>query len=349
MKLTVAFLAAALLFASCTSIPNVQNYGNISDLKSGTTATNCNWGRVEIAPGEEHLLAQIDGAGMIDYFYITDGRGGIQSPNLVLRIYWDGSEKPSVNVPLADFFGSLRNINVDYESQFMTVRHNCHQCYFPMPFSNGAKVVLYNDGPEPYIHDVAYNVEVLKDNSFVNNKSRFHAFYNRSNPTNGTHTILNVTGRGHYVGNFLHVYTGSRRWWGEGDTDFILDGTEMKHTPGTEDEYGACFDFGGKFSYMTCGYIMGGKLIDEANQEYSYTGHNRMYRWYSSNPVRFTKSLKVTVQNQYCAPNTPYDFKGQQGANDDYSSVAYFYLEGAQPSELMPLSSRTEDTKAVIY
>ena len=49
------------------------------------------------------------------------------------------------------------------------------------------------------------------------------------------------------------------------------------------------------------------------------------------------------------APNTVYDFKGQQGANDDYTSVAYYYLEGAQPVKLAPYAERIAETQAVIY
>ena len=110
-----------------------------------------------------------------------------------------------------------------------------------------------------------------------------------SGPTlhdDGLHTILDVHGSGHYVGNFLQVFTRYAGWWGEGDTIFDLDGKTMTHTPGTEDEYGSCWEFGHTFSYMYAGYIQ-----NEA-------GKNRMYRWYVTNPVRFQKSLKVVIQNQ---------------------------------------------------
>lgn len=339
------YILASFIFAACTCNQPAED-NDLSRLTEGTTQTNCSWGHVEIAPGQEHVIAEIDGAGALKYFYITDGRGGITEQNLILRMYWDGNDYPSVNVPAADFFGSVAGRPIDWESRYIALQHNCHQCYFPMPFSKGAKVVLYNDGPATYSRDVAYNFDFVKDKAYKNNKSRFHAYYNRSNPTNGSHTILDVKGHGHYVGNILHVFTKSRRWWGEGDTDFCLDSKMMKHTPGTEDEYGACFDLGGKFSHAVCGYLEGGIPTDG---DYSYTGHNRAYRFYEDNPVRFAESLQVTIQNQYCAPNTPYDFKGQQGANDDYTSVAYYYMEGAQPVELMPYSERTAESQSVIY
>lgn len=332
----VISLILLLALASCTSCNT--NTGNISDLKPGTTITDAHFEKMQIAPGEEYTLSQIDGAGMITYFYITDGRGGIEAPNIVLRVYWDGLDVPSINVPLADFFGSIKNINVDYESKYLTLSHYCYQCYFPMPFSKGAKFVLYNDGTEIYNRSVAWNIEAVVGAEYAHNKSRFHAFYNRSNPTNGSHTILDIEGRGHYVGNIMHVYTLSPHWWGEGDTDFVLDGKTMKHSPGTEDEYGGCWEFGEKYSYQTCGYIIGGIPMEDY---ISYSGHNRMYRWYDSNPVRFRKSLKVTIENQYWSFT-----KGTLWAKDDYTTVAYYYLEGAQGVDLLPYEQRASATKA---
>lgn len=342
-------MLAIAIMGLAFQIGNAQAVGDISILTDGVSQTMCSWGHVEIGPGEEYQLASFDGAGAIRYFYITDGTGGIQSRNVVLRMYWDGNDYPSVNVPLADFFGAVGGKVIEYESLFLSIHHNCHQCYLPMPFSNGARITLYNDGDEIYSRNVAYNFDCVADAAYKNNRSRFHASWSRSNPTNGLHTILDVVGHGHYVGNILQVFTKSERWWGEGDTDFIIDGKAMKHSPGSEDEYGSCFDFGGRYSHLACGYIQGGVLVDEQTQQYSYHGNNRAYRWYASNPVRFRKSLKVTIQNQYSNPSVSYDFKGQQEANDDYTSVAYYYLEGGHKVDLAPYSERVKTTEAVVY
>ena len=55
-------------------------------LKGGSTAT----------------LAQIEGPGVIQHFWIT----GVDSTwrHQILRCYWDGEETPSVEAPLGDFF-----------------------------------------------------------------------------------------------------------------------------------------------------------------------------------------------------------------------------------------------------
>ena len=345
MKNNLLILAAAIA-VSCIG-PQVPE--NISKITDGVSQTNCSWGHVDLQPGEEKTLCEIDGPGALTYFYITDGPEFMTDEALVLRIYWDGNDFPSVNVPAADFFGSIAGRPVDWHSKYMAVHHNSHQCYFPMPFSKGARIAIANDGDHLYSHDVAYNFDYVKDKAYKREKSRFHACYNRSNPTGGMHTILDVQGRGHYVGNILHVYSKSWRWWGEGDTDFLLDGKPCKHTPGTEDEYGSCFDLGLGFNHGVCGYIEGGHADVNARWGVNYHGHNRMFRYYDTNPVRFREGLKVTIQNQYCAPGTEYDFAGQQKAGDDYTSVAYYYMDEAQEVELMPYAERMEETRATEY
>jgi hypothetical protein len=131
------------------------------------------------------------------------------------------------------------------------------------------------------------------------------------------HRLLEIIGRGQYIGNFLQVDTKYQGWWGEGDTIFHVDGKALTHTPGTEDEYGACWGFGHTFSHIYSGYIQ-----MEGTK-------NRMYRWYLANPVRFQKSLVVDLQNQRYEG-------GQVPSHDDYTSVAFWYQEGAHPAPPLP-------------
>ena len=66
--------------------------------------------------------------------------------------------------------------------------------------------------------------------------------------------MLDVTGTGQYVGNFLQVNSNYEGWWGEGDTIFEVDGKSVTHTPGTEDEYGSAWRFGHNYSHLYSGY-----------------------------------------------------------------------------------------------
>jgi len=267
-------------------------------------------------------LAEFAGPGKVTYFYITDDTAGKWYPGLVLKVYWDGGKNPSIDVPLSDFFGAIAGKTVDYQSAPMQINHSCFMCYLPMPFSRSARFVLANDGDRDYSQKVAYGIDFERHSSYANEKSRLCCEWRRSNPvTNGLHSILIATGRGQYVGSILQVRSRFPQiWFGEGDTILHLDGNTFGHTPGTEDEYGSCWEdpHWRLFSSIYCGHIL--------NEQ----GVNRMYRWYVANPVRFQHSLKVEIQNQH-DNGTP-----TTSDADDYISVSYWYQEGQPEASTVP-------------
>jgi len=199
-----------------------------------------------------------------------------------------------------------------------------------MPFARRARLVLANDGDRDYSQSVAYGIDHETGEQYAREQSRLHCAWRRSNPVkDGLHTILDVKGRGHYLGNILQVHTRFAGWWGEGDTIFHLDGKTITHSPGTEDEYGACWGFGNTYSYLESGYLQNDK------------GNNRMYRWYLANPVRFQGSLKVEIQNQH-DNGTPTSTDA-----DDYTSTAYWYQEDPHhAAPLPPFAERTAPSRA---
>lgn len=317
----------------------------ISAITGGRTRSISQYTEFALQPGEEAVLAEVKGPGALKYFYLTDGPDNMTDRQIVLRIYWDGCDYPSVNVPLADFFGIINGRPVEYVSKYLAVHHCCNQCYFPMPFRKGARICICNDSPDPYSKLLAYGFDFDMDRAYRRDRSRFHACYSRSNPTeDGLHTVLDVRGHGQYVGNFLHVFARTQKYWGEGDTYFLLDGTQMMHTPGTEDEYGSCYDFGRGYNQGVCGYIEGGLKDPEARWG-AHDGHNRFYRFYDSNPVRFRKVLKVTMQNQFYRSELDNSVEGKE----DYTTVAYYYLDKPQPVGLVPYEERVAESAAEDY
>ena len=62
---------------------------------------------IVINSGDTAVLADVSGQGAIKHIWITFA-GGV-ARDLILRIYWDGAENPSVEVPLGDFFASARD------------------------------------------------------------------------------------------------------------------------------------------------------------------------------------------------------------------------------------------------
>ena len=321
------------------SAPARAQLDGLFRITDGSFANHVEYHPVKLAPGKEFVMADFAGPGRITYFYYTDdGNGhpndgtGFMYPGLVLEVFWDDATVPSIRVPLWAFFGAFDRETIDYQSLPMQINHYCYMSYLPMPFSRRARFVLVNDGDEEYSRSVAYGIDYEKDPAFLAEKSRLHAVWNRSNPTrDGIHQLLEVSGKGQYIGGFLQVNTKYAGWWGEGDTIFHVDGKALTHTPGTEDEYGSTWGFEHTYSYVYSGYIQ----MDR--------GKNRMYRWYLTNPVRFQKSLKVEIQNQR--------FDGAQlVSQDDYTSIAFWYQEGARrATALLPYAERIAPSRGADY
>ena len=330
----VGFVAGLALGCLPASRGAAQGLGDLYRVTDGVSDSHVEYHELNVAKGGQIVLTDLKGPGKITYWYITDDSEGKWYPGLVLKVYWDGRPEPSVNVPIADFFGAMRGKTIDYQSAPMQINHLSYMCYLPMPFSTGARFVLANDGDRDYRRNVAYGIDYEKDQKYAGEKSRLHCAWRRSNPTeHGMHTILEAAGRGHYVGNFLQVHTRHAGWWGEGDTIFHIDGKKITHSPGTEDEYGACWfgDFGFKYANMYSGYLQN-----------ELRGDSRMYRWYLANPVRFQQSLKVEIQNQH-ENGTP---TGTADA-DDYTTVGFWYQESLHRGvSLQSFVERTAPSRA---
>lgn len=300
-----------------------QSTSELFHITEASSRTLSDFHQVSVPLGGEMILADIKGPGKVTYFYITDDTVGKWYPGLVLKIYWDDAEDASVQVPLADFFGAIGGRSVDYQSAPMQINHACFMCYLPMPFAKRARFVLANDGDRDYSQKIAYGVDFEESASFSSEQSRLHVEWRRSNPVaDGSHVLLEARGRGQYVGSMLQTVSKIQNvWFGEGDTIFHLDGKDFAHSPGTEDEYGSCWENPGwrTFSSQYCGHIL------------NESGVNRVYRWYVANPVRFKKSLKVVIQNQHdnVHPTTPADA-------DDYTSLAFWYQDGPQKVAALP-------------
>ena len=323
--LAVAFLAVLLQGTARAQAPT-----ELYRITDGVSRSQMNFHQVAVAKGQEHVLADFKGPGKVTYFYITDDTVGKWYPGLVLKVFWDDEPVPSIEVPLADFFGAIGGKTVDYQSALMQINHACFMSYLPMPCSKRAKFVLANDGDRDYSQKVAYGVDFEASTAYAKEKSRLHCEWRRSSPvTNGLHTIMETQGRGHYVGSILQVVSKSHEvWFGEGDTIFHLDGQTFGHTPGTEDEYGSCWEdpHWRTFSSPYCGHVL------------NENGVNRMYRWQVANPVRFQRSLKVEIQNQHIngTPTT--------SDADDYTSIAFWYQEGRRKTHALPtFKERTKE------
>ena len=324
MQKTSGFILV-LFAASLFSLPagKAQATSNLYYINNGFTRNQSDFHQISISKGGEQVLADFEGPGKVTYLYITDDTVGKWYPGLVLMVFWDDEKNPSIRIPLSDFFGAIGGREIDYQSALLQVNHACFMSYLPMPFSKRARFVLANDGDRDYSQKVAYGVDCENNAAYAAEKSRLCCEWRRSNlVSNGLHTIMETHGRGQYVGFILQVVSKSPGvWFGEGDTIFLLDGQVFRHTPGTEDEFGSCWEDPNwrTFTALYCGHILNESSV------------NRMYRWYVSNTVRFQHSLKIEIQNRHNngTPTTASEA-------DDYTSVAFWYQEGPSAGADLP-------------
>jgi hypothetical protein len=279
---------------------------------------------VRIQKGTVFTMAEIDGPGAIQHIWMTP-TGKWRS--LIFRIYWDGEDQPSVEVPVGDFFGNGWGTFAPISSLPVAVNPgSAFNSYWEMPFRKTCRMTMENIGEKDITlyYQVDYTLtDVPRDVGY------FHAQFRRVNPLpyKSVYTILDgVKGWGQYVGTYLAWGVNNNGWWGEGEIKFYIDGDGEYPTicgTGTEDYFCGSYDFENQTTHQ----------YQEFNSPYSglaqvirpdglYNSQQRfgLYRWHIADPIRFEKDLKVTIQALGWRSDGRY-----LPLQDDIASVAYWY------------------------
>ncbi|MFC5466567.1 glycoside hydrolase family 172 protein [Lederbergia graminis] len=291
--------------------------------------------------GETHILLDTEGPGMVRHIWCTLTPGNIfYMRNVIIRMYWDNQEHPSVEVPIGDFFGIAHGRQKNMVTEYVSMQDGKgFNCWIPMPFKTNARITVENDGDED-IPLFFYQIDFTLGDKYDENTGYFHAQFRRSNPCpmHEDYTILDgVKGKGVYLGTVLGIRSlFNDAWWGEGEVKFFLDGDSTYPTicgTGAEDYMGSAW---GLDEIITP--FQGAPLVDKENGLYS------IYRFHIKDPIYFQEDIKVTVQQIGYGLNEPaikhygkdfvnYRAMGTpEGSNvsyfersDDYCSTAYWY------------------------
>lgn len=264
-----------------------------------------------IKPGETRQLAKIEGAGAITHIWTTiASEDPHHLKNLVLRMYWDGETTPSVECPVGDFFGLGHGQYYQYSCypiQIGTI--NGLNCFWRMPFANGALITVTNDGPKA-VGAYYYYVDYQQYASLPADEGRFHAQYRQQYPCKPgeNYVFFEATGRGHYVGCNLSIHNRVDGWWGEGDDMMYVDGatTPTMNGTGSEDYFCGAWCYGPAFSDLFLGCPLRG--------EHTANARWNVYRYHLVDPIPFSTSFKMTIEHGHA-----------NDRSDDFSSCAYWY------------------------
>jgi hypothetical protein len=357
MKKTWILIAGACFF--CSAANSQSALENLTILKEGVTSKRIssydrsggNNDRFEhIQVGESRTLAEIEGAGMINHIWMTISpeAPGLNRSDIILRMYWDGQDFPSVESPIGPFFGQGWDETYPWASLPLAaspVKGNALVSYFKMPFSKGARIEIENQA-DVEIRAFYFYIDYVELESPDPHTAYFHAWYNQEiteaapegenewgilsnevgkNPLGDrNYKILETTGHGHYVGVNYFVNSPTPVWYGEGDDMFYIDGEEHAslHGTGTEDYFNSSWCPNELYAHAYYGYA---RVPDDMG----WLGRTHCYRFHMDDPVYFDKSLKFTIEH---------------GHNNyltlEMASVAYWYLD--QPTRLDPIPDKDQ-------
>lgn len=334
-----------------------------------------------VKAGESKTLLDIKGQGIIQRIWLTIDQNPIKLRSLHLQMFWDGTDKPAVDVPLGDFFCYNLGKPVRFESAFFSSGEGrSFNCYIPMPFHKGARIVLINEGREAakLYYDVDFVIQPIPADALY-----FHAHWTRqiTGKLGDDFEILpKLNGKGRFLGMSVGLNTDStysKSWWGEGEIKMYIDGDTQYPTingTGAEDYIGSAWGLGTFINqYQGC------TVASDSTRQFNF------YRWHVPDAIYFNHDIKVVIQqiggwsknevrelykkgvklipvsvdgpagflrlmdNKNGLPIT--DDKFPDGwvnfyRVDDYSAVSYFYLDRAE-NNLISLAGVEERVKGV--
>jgi hypothetical protein len=281
-----------------------------------------------IPGGATQELFNATGPGIISHLWFTINS---PSPNhlkeLVLRAYWDGNARPSVEAPIGDFLGLNLNQYFIYESEFLACSPGRSlNCYFSMPYRKSARMTVTNEGKDQ-TNAFYSNIDFIEA-PVPADALYFHAQYRQAAPnvaSTGESRKMNrdgklnyvyaeTRGRGHLMGVTLGVLINADGWMGEGDDMIFIDDESKPAIIGTgsEDYFLGSWNFGGRDGAIPFAHrYYGAPLITMPERT---GGRYCCYRWHGDNPVTFTRSLKHTMEHGHSNDRA-----------DNFYSCCYWY------------------------
>jgi len=313
-----AFVSAALLFALTLTLSGQSFLERLGDRQpfqskrvSSFDRSGGNSDAISIEAGKTAELAAIRGPAAIHHIWVTIAAEAFYGRKIVLRIYWDGEEVPSVEAPIGDFFGVGHGLNRNLSSLPIadSSAGRARNCYWYMPFRWSCRITATNEGAQP-VAAFYYYIDYRELADIKPDAPYFHAQYRQEFPCEAgrNYVILDAVGAGHYVGCTLSVLQRSMGWWGEGDDMIYVDGetSPSLHGTGSEDY------FSDAWGMREDENLFYGCPLQE--DDFQAGAKATVYRFHIADPIPFKKTIRVTIEHGHANDRADHD-----------SSVAFWY------------------------
>src|SRR6266849_3214599 len=143
-----------------------QNYKSLKQSSYDRTGGNDDY--CPMAAGATQELFNSSGPGVITHIWFTiAAESSNHLKEIVIRAYWDGNSKPSIEVPVGDFFGLNLGQYFVYQSAFLN-------CSFSMPFRKSARLTATNESGSK-VHAFYSNIDYQLVPSLPEDALYFHA------------------------------------------------------------------------------------------------------------------------------------------------------------------------------
>jgi len=132
---------------SLNNIATLRNHRNARVSSYDTTGGNADFWVFN--PGERRIIADVKGPGIIRHIWMTlMCAQDAYLRRIVLRMFWDDEDEPSVETPIGDFFGLGHAATTYFASLPLSMFDRGFNCYFPMPFYRNAIIDVQHEGSE---------------------------------------------------------------------------------------------------------------------------------------------------------------------------------------------------------
>lgn len=305
-----------------------------------------------VRPGETVTLLATDGPGIIRHLWMTFLPGPPEAMrSLVLEVFYDGADEPSVAVPALDFFGLPHGRPVPFQSAVTAAQEGRgFSSWVPMPFRGHVRMTLTNAGARTAVlyYQVDYTLQPVDPTAGL-----LHASFRRENPTTmGRDFVIadGFRGPGRFAGCNVGVRVLDRAgWYGEGEVKVYRDGdTDLPTICGTglEDYVGSAWGMGQHHG------LYGGAPLnvvppDGQRDMPDFVG---FYRWHLPDPVMFATDLRVTIQQIGAMQFAPDDDAGRAAyeATNPVAGRGWITIPG-DPPVLFGICERVDDYCATAY